>query len=64
MLVRLFVLNMDVLDGLEGGFARLTAPLRKIVHAIRRNTRAARAATSPPITTSATSSSGCSSTRR
>ncbi len=39
-LVRLLVLNMNVLDSLEGGFARLTAPLRKALHAIRRNTRA------------------------
>jgi cyclopropane-fatty-acyl-phospholipid synthase len=39
-LVRLLVLNMDVLDSLEGGFARLTAPVRKSLHAIRRNTRA------------------------
>ena len=38
--VRLFVLNMDALDGLESGFARLSAPLRKIVHAFRRNSRA------------------------
>ena len=38
--VRLFVLNMDALDGLEGGLARLTAPLRKAVHALRRNSRA------------------------
>lgn len=38
-LVRLLVLNMDVLDSLEGGFARLTAPVRKALHAIRRNTR-------------------------
>jgi len=38
--VRLFVLNMDALDGLEGGFAWLSAPLRKIVHAFRRNSRA------------------------
>jgi len=30
----------DALDGLEGGFARLSAPLRKIVHAFRRNSRA------------------------
>ena len=39
-LVRLFVLNMDALDGLEGGLARVTAPLRKAVHALRRNSRA------------------------
>ena len=38
--VRLFVLNMDVLDGLEGGLARFTNPLRKAVHALRRNSRA------------------------
>jgi len=38
--VRLFVLNMDTLDGLEGGFARFTAPVRKAVHALRRNSRA------------------------
>ena len=39
-LVRLFVLNMDALDGLETGFARLAAPLRKALHALRRNSRA------------------------
>ncbi len=38
--VRLFVLNMDALDGLEGGAARLTPPLRKALHALRRNSRA------------------------
>lgn len=38
-LVRLLVLNIDVLDSLEDGYARLTAPLRKMLHAIRRNTR-------------------------
>jgi cyclopropane-fatty-acyl-phospholipid synthase len=38
--VRLFVLNMDALDGLEGGLAALTAPLRRAVHALRRNSRA------------------------
>ena len=38
--VRLFVLNMDTLDGLEGGLARFTNPLRKAVHALRRNSRA------------------------
>jgi cyclopropane-fatty-acyl-phospholipid synthase len=38
-LVRLLVLNMDVLDSLEDGYARLTAPLRKVLHSIRRNTR-------------------------
>ena len=38
--VRLFVLNADVLDGLEVGLARFTNPLRKAVHALRRNSRA------------------------
>ncbi len=38
--VRLFVLNMDALDGLETGLARFTNPLRKAVHALRRNSRA------------------------
>jgi cyclopropane-fatty-acyl-phospholipid synthase len=38
--VRLFALNMAALDGLEGGLAVLTAPLRKAVHALRRNSRA------------------------
>jgi cyclopropane-fatty-acyl-phospholipid synthase len=38
--VRLFVLNMDTLDGLEGGLATFTAPLRKAMHALRRNSRA------------------------
>jgi cyclopropane-fatty-acyl-phospholipid synthase len=38
--VRLFVLNMDVLDGLEGGLARFTDPVRKVAHALRRNSRA------------------------
>jgi cyclopropane-fatty-acyl-phospholipid synthase len=38
--VRLFVLNMDVLDELDSGLARFTNPLRKAVHALRRNSRA------------------------
>ena len=38
--VRLFVLNLDALDGLEGGLARFTSPLRKAVHSLRRNSRA------------------------
>lgn len=38
-LVRLLVMNMNVLDGLEGGAARLTAPLQKALHALHRNTR-------------------------
>jgi len=38
--VRIFVLNMDALDGLEGGLARFTHPLRRLLHALRRNSRA------------------------
>ena len=38
--VRLFVLNMDALDGLETGMARLATPLRKFLHALHRNSRA------------------------
>lgn len=38
-LVRLFVLNASVLDGLEKGLARLAMPLFRAVYARRRNTR-------------------------
>jgi cyclopropane-fatty-acyl-phospholipid synthase len=38
-LVRLFVRNRDVLDGLETGLARLAQPVRKALHAWNRNTR-------------------------
>jgi len=38
-LVRLFVRNMAVLDKVEGGFAKLTTPLRKSLHWLNRNTR-------------------------
>ncbi len=38
-LVRIFVVNREVLDGLEKGLARLAMPLFKAVHALRRNTR-------------------------
>lgn len=38
-LVRLMVLNQDVLDRLEGGFAAVTAPLRKSLHWLNRNSR-------------------------
>jgi cyclopropane-fatty-acyl-phospholipid synthase len=38
-LVQLFARNRAALDGLEGGLARLTAPLQKLFHWIRRNTR-------------------------
>ncbi|EYC50934.1 cyclopropane-fatty-acyl-phospholipid synthase [Hylemonella gracilis str. Niagara R] len=38
-LVRILLQNRDVLDGMEGGLARLTAPLQKILHWANRNTR-------------------------
>jgi cyclopropane-fatty-acyl-phospholipid synthase len=38
-LVRLFVRNMDVLDGMEGGLASVTRPLQKALHWLNRNTR-------------------------
>jgi cyclopropane-fatty-acyl-phospholipid synthase len=38
-LVALFVRNLDVLDGMEGGYAQIAQSLRKLVHAARRNTR-------------------------
>jgi len=39
-LVRVLVRNRDVLQGLEGGLARLSAPLLKLAHRLRDNTRA------------------------
>ncbi|MFO6421066.1 class I SAM-dependent methyltransferase [Hylemonella sp. W303a] len=38
-LVRIMLQNRDVLDGMEGGLARLTAPLQKVLHWANRNTR-------------------------
>ena len=38
-LVRLLLLNRHVLDGMEGGLARLAVPLQKLFHWINRNTR-------------------------
>ena len=38
-LMRLFVRNMDVLDGMEGGLASITRPLQKALHWFNRNTR-------------------------
>ena len=37
--VRLFVRNRELLDGLETGLARLVQPVRAIAHALNRNTR-------------------------
>lgn len=39
-LVRLLLRNRDVLDGMEGGSARLTEPLQKLFHWVNRNTHA------------------------
>lgn len=39
MLVRIFVLNRELLDGMEGGMARITTPLFKALHGLRRNTK-------------------------
>lgn len=36
-LVRILVRNREVLDGMEGGLARLTAPLRAAWHGLRKN---------------------------
>ena len=37
-LVRLLLRNREVLDGMEGGLARLTAPVQKLFHWVNRNT--------------------------
>lgn len=37
--IRIFVRNRDALDTMEGGLAKLMAPLRKSLHWINRNTR-------------------------
>lgn len=39
-LVRIFVLNRELLDGVEGGLAILTRPLLKAMHWLNRNTKA------------------------
>ena len=39
-LVRILLLNREVLDGMETGLTRLTAPLQKGLHWLNRNTRA------------------------
>jgi cyclopropane-fatty-acyl-phospholipid synthase len=37
--VQLLLKNRDVLDGMDSGLARLSAPLRKLLHIFNRNTR-------------------------
>lgn len=39
-LMRLLLRNRRIADGLEGGLARLSAPLRGLLHQVRRNSRA------------------------
>jgi cyclopropane-fatty-acyl-phospholipid synthase len=38
-LVRILLVNRGVLDGLDGGWSRLAAPARRVLHAAARNTR-------------------------
>lgn len=38
-LARIFVVNRDVLLGMDGGLAKLTGPARRLLHALARNTR-------------------------
>jgi len=37
-LVRIFAINQELLDGMEGGLASLTKPMQKIMHWLNRNT--------------------------
>jgi cyclopropane-fatty-acyl-phospholipid synthase len=39
-LVRIMVLNRDVLNGMEGGLAVISAPLRRVLHWLNRNSKA------------------------
>lgn len=38
-LCRIFVVNREVLENLDGGISRLAAPARRVMHALARNTR-------------------------
>ena len=38
-LVRILLVNRGLLDGLDGGWSRVTEPARRVLHAISRNTR-------------------------
>jgi len=38
-LIRIFISNKSVLDGLEGGLAKLTVPIQKTIHWLNRNTQ-------------------------
>ncbi|MCW8986191.1 MAG: hypothetical protein OQK75_00840, partial [Gammaproteobacteria bacterium] len=37
-LIRIFIMNRDVLDDVEGGLANLTVPIQKVLHWFNRNT--------------------------
>jgi cyclopropane-fatty-acyl-phospholipid synthase len=37
-LIRIIILNRNVLSGMEGGFARLTSPLHRLIYSRRKNT--------------------------
>jgi cyclopropane-fatty-acyl-phospholipid synthase len=39
-LVRIFILNREMMDGMDSGWAFLSAPLRKALHTLNRNSRA------------------------
>ena len=53
-LLQILARNGEVLGRLERGFRLLGKPVARLRHWTRRNTRAVRGRTSPPITTSAT----------
>ncbi|MCW8900060.1 MAG: cyclopropane-fatty-acyl-phospholipid synthase family protein [Gammaproteobacteria bacterium] len=38
-LIRIFIMNRDVLDDVEGGLANLTVPIQKVLHWFNRNTQ-------------------------
>jgi cyclopropane-fatty-acyl-phospholipid synthase len=38
-LIRIILLNQDVVQNMEGGFARITAPLHWLLHTLRKNTK-------------------------
>lgn len=61
--VRVMVSNLEVLDAMEGGLARLARPFTQGLHWLNRNTRKGSQKTSPPTTTWATTCSKNSSTR-
>ena len=62
-LVRIFVQNRELLEGMEGGLAKLTKPLLKAIHWLNRTRKQAARKTSRPITTLATRCSSNFSTR-